>query len=144
MDAVRHPFAYKKTEEELLLEQPQIFEFLQTTFACITIGYEEKGHIYYLRAPQPPKIHSFVSFVPEDKRKFFLSNHQYLHIVFGAAPLVGNIDELILALLCNHGPTALSQNSFQALMKSYTLLTGNDYRRIKLFLQRAQSALTLR
>ena len=37
MDAVRYPFPYQKTEEELLKEQPQIFEFLKTTFTCITI-----------------------------------------------------------------------------------------------------------
>ena len=27
LDSMRHPFPYKKTHEELLTEQPQIFEF---------------------------------------------------------------------------------------------------------------------
>src|SRR5688500_18584413 len=60
MDPVRYPFPYQKTEEELLREQPQIFEFLKTTFSCITIGYQEKRIFSYLIAPEPPKIHSFV------------------------------------------------------------------------------------
>lgn len=136
MDVIRSPFPYKKTEEELLAEQPQIFEFLQTTFSCIPIGYEEKGHMYYVRIPQPPKIHAFTSFAPDEKRKIFLSNPQYLHTIFGAAALIGCPDELILGLLSQQ--KTLSTASLQALMKQYTLLTGNDYRRIKLFLQRVQ------
>ena len=60
MDPVRYPFPYQKTEEELLKEQPQIFEFLKTTFSCIAIGYQEKSSISYLIAPEPPKIHAFI------------------------------------------------------------------------------------
>src|SRR5690349_14278413 len=47
MDPIRYPFPYQKTEEELLAEQPQIFEFLKTAFSCLTIGYQEKGKLYY-------------------------------------------------------------------------------------------------
>ncbi len=49
MDPVRYPFPYQKTEEELLKEQPQIFEFLKTTFSCLIIGYQEKGSIHIKR-----------------------------------------------------------------------------------------------
>ena len=58
MDPMRHPFPYQKTEEELLQEQPQIFEFLKTTFSCLTLGYSERERIIYLLAPEPPQIHS--------------------------------------------------------------------------------------
>src|SRR6478609_5317855 len=44
-DPVRYPFAYQKTEEELLREQPQIFAFLKTSFMCLIIGYQEGGKI---------------------------------------------------------------------------------------------------
>src|SRR5262245_17591697 len=32
MDEARSPFPYQKTEDQLRVEQPQIFEFLKTTF----------------------------------------------------------------------------------------------------------------
>ncbi|MBT4497415.1 MAG: hypothetical protein HOC74_06825, partial [Gemmatimonadetes bacterium] len=35
----RRPTAYGKTEEELRLEQPQIFELLRTEFQALVIGY---------------------------------------------------------------------------------------------------------
>ena len=47
IDPIRQPFIYKKTEEELLKEQPQIFEFIRTTFSCLTIGYFEDEKIFY-------------------------------------------------------------------------------------------------
>ena len=38
MDPTRYPFAYQKTHEELRAEQPQIFEFLKTSFSCLCVG----------------------------------------------------------------------------------------------------------
>src|SRR5579872_2541465 len=82
MDPIRYPFPYQKTEEELLREQPQIFEFLKTTFSCVTIGYQEKGSLFYLVSPEPPKIHSFISHPPIEITKTFFSNMRYLHLLF--------------------------------------------------------------
>ena len=57
----RMPFPYQKTEEELQREFPHIFEFLQTHFTCLTLGYKEpeKG-ILYQYTPQSPRLHAFV------------------------------------------------------------------------------------
>src|SRR5689334_4954716 len=41
MDPVRYPFPYQKTEDELMAEQPQIFEFLKTTFKIQVVGYTQ-------------------------------------------------------------------------------------------------------
>ncbi len=139
MDPIRYPFPYKKTEEELRREQPQIFEFLKTTFSCLTLGYQENGKINYLVAPEPPKIHSFVAPISGTLAKDFFSSHNYLHILFGMANGIGNIDELLLAILKQHVTlNILSEDSLDNFMQRYSLLIGNDYRRIKLFLQRAQ------
>ncbi len=139
MDPIRYPFPYKKTEEELRREQPQIFEFLKTTFSCLTLGYQEKEKIHYLIAPEPPKIHSFVAPISNILAKQFFSSHNYLHILFGMANGIGNIDELLLAILKQHvALNILSEDSLDNFMQRYSLLIGNDYRRIKLFLQRAQ------
>ena len=139
MDPIRYPFPYKKTEEELRREQPQIFEFLKTTFSCLTLGYQENSKIHYLIAPEPPKIHSFVAPISSILAKQFFSSHNYLHILFGMASGIGNIDELLLAILKQHvALNILSEDSLDNFMQRYSLLIGNDYRRIKLFLQRAQ------
>ena len=141
MDPSRYPFAYQKTYEELMAEQPQIFEFLKTTFACITVGYQEKGKIYYLSAPEPAPIHAFVSpMTPETCRQFFASE-RYLHLVFAAVGQLYSLDELLLALLkhqANLG-TFTNPDRLTSFIEQFCLLTGNDYRRLKLFLQRAEA-----
>ncbi len=139
MDPVRYPFPYQKTEDELLLEQPQIFEFLKTTFTCATIGYQEKGSIHYLIAPEPPKIHSFITHPSEQATKIFFASTRYLHLLFTHSAQIFNIDELMLALLKQHiSLNILTKEKLNSFMQTYSLLTGNDYRRIKLFLQRAE------
>lgn len=139
MDPIRYPFPYQKTESELLLEQPQIFEFLKTTFTCATIGYQEKGTIHYLISPEPPKIHSFIAHPSTEITKIFFANTRYLHLLFTHSAQIFNIDELMLALLKQHiSLNICTKEKLNSFMNTYSLLTGNDYRRIKLFLQRAE------
>jgi len=139
MDPSRYPFAYQKTHEELLAEQPQIFEFLKTKFSCLAIGYQEKGKIYYQCPPDPPLIHSFVSPMSPAVAKQFLYHEHYLYLLFGYAAQVSNVDELILALLKYHTELALlTPDKINAFVEHFSLLTGNDYRRLKLLLARVQ------
>lgn len=140
MDPARHPFAYQKTEEELRREQPQIFEFLKTTFSCLIVGYtNSQGKICYLLAPEPVTMHAFVS--PSDpvlSRQFFKST-LYLHGLFGLAHTLINLDELLLAILAHQTSQGiLTQAHLIAFTSTFSLLTGNDYRRLKLFLQRVE------
>lgn len=142
MDPVRYPFPYQKTEEELRKEQPQIFEFLKTTFSCVAIGYQEKKSISYLIAPEPPKIHAFITYPDSDTCKIFFANNKYLHLLFTHAAHIFNMDELILTLLKQHKElNILSDEKMNRFMQTYSLLIGNDYRRIKLFLQRVEHML---
>ncbi len=144
MDPIRYPFPYQKTEEELLREQPQIFEFLKTTFSCLTIGYLEKNSISYLLASKPPKIHSFVKITSSQLTKQFFANEKYLHLLFNLAHQIFNLDELILALLKQQQALGiLSSDKLNKFMHTYSLLTGNDYHRIKLFLQRVEHGILL-
>lgn len=144
MDPVRYPFPYQKTEEELLKEQPQIFEFLKTTFSCIAIGYQEKKSISYLIAPEPPKIHAFITHPDSETSKIFFANNKYLHLLFTHSTNIFNMDELILALLKQHQDlNILTEDKMNRFMQTYSLLIGNDYRRIKLFLQRVEHMLAL-
>jgi len=142
MDPVRYPFPYQKTEEELRKEQPQIFEFLKTTFSCVAIGYQEKKSISYLIAPEPPKIHAFITYPDGETSKIFFASNKYLHLLFTHSAHIFNMDELILTLLKQHKElNILSDDKMNKFMQTYSLLIGNDYRRIKLFLQRVEHML---
>jgi len=138
LDGNRYPFAYQKTEAELRAEQPQIFEFLQTTFSCLTLGFAEHEKIAYQLAPEPPKIHAFVSPMRIQEYKQFFSTDNYLPLIFSSAHLF-NVDELLLALLHTmHAQKILNKKAIASFIESFSLLTGSDYRRLKLFLQRAE------
>lgn len=141
MDPMRSPFPYQKTEQELMIEQPQIFEFLRTTFKVQILGYQSSKHqqITYLLPAKPSKIHSFVSQCSPELIKTFFQKADYLHLLFAFANQIPNIDELLLALLNRlTEQEQLSQEHFESLCEVYSLLIGNDYRRIKLFLQRVE------
>ena len=141
MDPVRYPFPYKKTHEELLAEQPQIFEFLKTNFSCIALGYSQNGRVFHLMPPEPPKIHSFVSLASAEQYKEFMAKNGYLPLIFSFSGPIGNLDELLLAILKNQAQLGdgLKPEKMADFIETYSMLTGNDYRRLKLFLQRAQS-----
>ncbi len=142
MDPMRYPFPYKKTEEELKAEQPQIFEFLKTSFRVHIVGYQEKnsGKVNYLLPPKPAKIHGFVRECDATLAKRFFSQPEYLHLLFGFESQTGSLDELLLAIL-KHLKNAqlLDEKALDAFCKTFSLRTGNDYRRLKLFLQRVQT-----
>jgi hypothetical protein len=140
MDPVRYPFAYQKTEEELLAEQPQIFEFLKTNFSCLTLGFRENNKIHYQLAPEPPKIHAFVEPISAELHKEFFQSPNYLHVLFGLSHQIFNIDELLLAILNNlEKEHILSETAIEQFIETFSLLNGNDYRRLKLFLQRVET-----
>ena len=138
MDPTRYPFPYQKTHEELLAEQPQIFEFLKTTFRGTILGYHEKTKVYSLIPPEPPSIHSFIRAANTEESKVFFSNNQYLHLLF--ASQIPCLDELLLALLKHQSELKILKNDhLNDFIATFSLLSGNDYRRLKLFLARAES-----
>ncbi len=97
-DQVRQPFAFKKTQEELTKEQPQIFEFLRTNFSCLLLGYQQEDKIYHVLPPEPPKIHEFVRLASQEEMNYFFSRSGYLQVLFGQAQNIFNIEELLIAL----------------------------------------------
>ena len=142
MDPMRYPFPYQKTEEELKAEQPQIFEFLKTSFRVHIVGYQElkTGKVNYILPPKPGKIHSFVRECESRLAKKFFANPDYMHLLFAFEGQTGSLDELLLAIL-KHLKTAglLDEKALDAFCKTFSLRTGNDYRRLKLFLQRVKN-----
>ncbi len=143
-DSARTVFTYKKTEDELKRDHPHIFEFLQTSFSCLTLGYQEHERIHYQLAPEPPKIHAFVQPAERGQIAEFFSQDQYLHTLFSFAPQIFSLDELLLAMLKQLSEhNLLSEEKLARFIETFSLLTANDYRRLKLFLQRAQTIITI-
>lgn len=136
-DAGRYPFTFQKTEEELLAEQPQIFEFLQTTFSCLVVGFSTKETIVYQMGPEPAKMHAFVHHATPIQARHFFSSTLYLHLLFNA-PEITTLDELLLALLRTKKELGLlSAESFLSFAETVSLATGDDYRKLKIFMSRA-------
>lgn len=141
-DPSRKPFAYKLSKEELAYQQPQIFTVIQTTMTGIVVGYEQDGTICHMVAPEPAEIHSFVRPATSQEVQRFVTKPTYLQLLFSASSALNNVDELLLALVRYlKSQNALSSTSLQDMVGTYSLLTGNDYRRLKLLLSRMQQLL---
>ena len=137
MDPIRAVTAYQKTEEELLRDQPQIFEFLQTTFTCITVGYQEHNKILYHLPEKPPKIHAFVGNPTAMQYQQFFASDQFLHLLFNLSTQGINLDELLLALLKQlHAKKILDKTKFYDFIETFSMLYKHDYQRLKIFLKR--------
>jgi len=136
----RTPFAYQKTEEELYAQQPQIFEFLKTTFIVHIIGYHDNtvNTFMHLLPNHPSKIHAFVKEAEKELAYSALSNLHFLHILFSGASTIPYLDELLLALIKNN-KHVFKPEILDAFSQQFSLLTGNDYRRLKLFFMRLET-----
>lgn len=140
-DPVRQPFAYKKTEAELLQEQPQIFAFLQTSFTIKILGYQ-KEKLHYLLPPQPTKLHSFVEYATADEYKTFFEDTNFLNLF--CMPSEQGIDnnELLLVLL-QHLQNMIKVDAafIHKICSHMAAIQSSDYRATKRFLQRVQQLL---
>lgn len=143
-DPVRKPFTYQKTQAELLRDQPQIFAFLKTSFTVQIIGYYEEQHtcFLYLLPTKPVELHTFVKETPAENYAEILENPLYLSILFAFQTTINQLDELLLALLKKYSTQKIiTLNTMHAFCSAYSLHTNNDYKRLKLFLQRSSSFL---
>lgn len=141
IDPTRKPRAYQKTEEELLREQPQIFEMLQSIFTVQVIAYQQlnTGQIRYLTPLQPCKIHAFIRKADEETFSTLFSTPDFLHMLFACQNNIDSIDELLLAILHQiESRDLLTKAFFDKFYQSFALLHGNDYKKMKLFFERIE------
>lgn len=132
---------YKREEAILKRDYPQIFEFLKTTLSCITVGYKEHKNdiLIYQLAPKPPQIHSFVYFATQQETIAFFSDEQYLNLLFNFSKYLTTLDELLLAVLkLLSDNLTLKKDTVEKFINIFSILTGNDYKRLKIFLKRAK------
>ncbi|SVB55297.1 uncharacterized protein METZ01_LOCUS208151 [marine metagenome] len=135
MEPNRRPTAYGKTEDELRLEQPQIFELLRTEFTSLIIGYKDDTGIYQCLPPQPPKIHSFVHFCSAEEIASFTDRSHYLRPIFNQTRVPS--DELTIAAIRN-AYLARGENGHYLVRagKEVARLLKDDYERLHSILER--------
>lgn len=136
-DSIRQPIPYQKTEEELLQEQPQIFEFLKTSFQIIAIGFEENGKLLFQLPPQPPKIHSFVKNAEiTDKAAIFASSN-FLYTLTTTAANNFNLEELVLAIIKQLiNDDLLTKKCLDSIVETLFTLNKNNYLQTNILLHR--------
>ncbi len=142
-DSIRQPVAYQKTHDELLRDQPQIFEFLTTSFSCVALGYADKqGNIVYNLPPQPAQMHTFVHHATVQNYQDFFASEQFLNLLCNATlPL--NLQELLLAIIQHQlHKKVLTKKRLNAFIESFFMLNKNNYIQTKIFLARLQQLLT--
>ena len=141
IDPTRKPRAYQKTEEELLREQPQIFEMLQSIFTVQVLAYQQisTGKILYLTPLQPCKIHAFIRKTDDETFNQIFSTPDFLHMLFACQQNIESLDELMLAVLYQvKSRNLLTKAFFDKFYQSFALLHGNDYKKMKMFFERVE------
>jgi len=140
-DPQRTPFPYQKTETELRLQHPQVFEFLRTIFTVSLVGHTtDGGTISHTLPSAPATIHAFIRPVTDTERALFFSSPNFLAVLFGSNAGNPLLDELLLSILRGlvQGDM-LNASLFEQYYHTLTLLLGNDYRRLKILLQRIET-----
>ena len=97
VDTSRRPVAYGKTEAELRLEQPQIFELLRTEFHAQIVGYADDAGMHQRIPPQPPRLHSFVYACTTADMQTFTRQFDYFRTLVGIGGTLS--DELLIAAI---------------------------------------------
>lgn len=143
-DPVRQPIAYKKTHEALIKEQPQIFEFLQTTFQAIIVGYKKNNSMIYHLPSSPPTLHTFISEANTQENHLFFQNNHYLHLLAQKAHEMPNFQELLFAILKHiKQQQLLSQEHLHLYLQTISIILKNDYHTLKTFMARTETLLSL-
>jgi len=141
IDNIRQPVTYQKTESELQKEQPQIFEFLKTSFSSISISYIENDQTFYNLPPQPPKMHTFVGHATAQQYETCFASEQFLHLLFNTKESI-NLEELLLAIIKHQiKHKILTTKKLGAFIESFFILNKNNYLQTKTFLSRLQQLL---
>jgi len=135
-DPLRVPQAMGLSEQELLKEHPQIFNFLQTKFSAIITGYS-LSPIFYQLSPFAPRIHSFITKASVEEERIFFSDINYLHLLFENSSIIPNFNELIMAIISRKQDIGLIDNQTVGnFIDLISKLYGNDFNKMNILLKR--------
>ena len=102
-------------------------------------GRRANKQIIFAVPPNPPKIHAFISEASTDIATQFFADAQFLEVLYGFSNAIQNLDELLLAVIRTvKAKNLLSPSFLEEVSHGFALLSGNDYRRLKVFLNRVE------
>lgn len=137
----RSPFPYKKTLGELERDHPHIFAFFKTTFTVTLVGHYRENTYYAVRPTQPPLLHSFVAPLTHQEELVLLKHPDHLPLLSTQLE-PGIVDEIMLTnLIALAHNNQLSSEIVSQYCETLSLISGNEYRRLKLVLQRLRCML---
>lgn len=129
------PFTYQKTQEELLKEQPHIFDFLHTRFTVTLVAFAKNNTLFYQITPVPPKMHAFITMPTTQEVTYFFTKADYLYPLLESN--LTNKDELIIALLQQQKELALlSKERLFEILDILLYLEQDAYQKIALLIKR--------
>lgn len=96
-DSQRRAIAFGMPWEQLLREQPQLVELLQTEFDTAVIGYGEDGTLRHYLPPYPPRIHEFVAACDPTEVAALTDSLEFVRTLAGLTE--GPVHELVAAAI---------------------------------------------
>ena len=96
-DSARRAMAFGMPWDQLLREQPQLIELIQTEFDAAVIGYGEGGSLHHYLPPYPPRLHDFVSACSPTEVAALTDSLEFVRTL--AALRDGPVHELIAAAI---------------------------------------------
>ena len=96
-DSTRRAMAFGMPWEQLVREQPQIVELLQTEFDTVVIGYGDEDSLHHYLPPYPPRLHDFVSRCPPTEVAALTDSLEFVRTL--ASLRDGPVHELVAAAI---------------------------------------------
>ena len=129
----------KMPPHQLQQEYPHIFKLLHTQFTGVVIGHFTHQNFVYQAPPFPAQLHSFIRPATHSEYEAVFAHEAYISMLFHTPHLDASLDELILAILRHKAyHNILTKTRINRIIDTYSVLINNDYRRLKVLLQRIE------
>ena len=117
-DPSRRAIPLGRTWDELVSEQPQVFDLLQTEFEAVTVAFCDHGSdVHAFLPPVPPRVHDFISLCADHEIRALTSDLSFVRTLGASAlPVTG---ELIAAAI--RGAAAAREDG-----RSFLLRAGRE------------------
>jgi hypothetical protein len=96
-DSARRTMAFGMPWDQLVREQPQLMELIQTEFDTVVIGYGAGDSLHHFLPPYPPRLHDFVSSCSPTEVAALTDSFEFVRTL--AALRDGPVHELVSAAI---------------------------------------------
>lgn len=142
-DSNRYVTTYQQNPAELMQQQPQLFEFLTTQFACIGIGYQEHDIFLPYLGPHPLPLHTFIAQASASDYDIILQSSHSIAQLSNHGASMQRCEEILLAFFMQaHNATTISPELLEHYIHMCSKILRHDFQRLKDFLEKLEIAVT--